>query len=120
MRLQIIDYDLTVCKVANMNEIAWTMDFYFASKTDEEFSLVCPTKDVPANTLEREDGWRAFRIQGPLDFGLVGILSKISTILADNNIGIFAVSTYNTDYILVKKENFHKALTVLEENGITL
>ena len=58
-----------------------------------------------------------FRIQGLLDFSLIGILSKLSTILAENEIAIFAVSTYNTDYILVKSENFEKAMSVLEEQG---
>jgi hypothetical protein len=63
--------------------------------------------------VAREDGWRGFRIEGVLDFSLIGILSLISTILADNQIGIFAVSTYNTDYILVKDENFDRAMDPL-------
>ncbi|MBO4702196.1 MAG: ACT domain-containing protein, partial [Lachnospiraceae bacterium] len=74
-------------------------------------------EDTPAGTIEREDGWNGFRIQGILDFSLIGILSKLSTILAENEIGIFVVSTYNTDYILVKSENFEKAMSVLEEQG---
>lgn len=69
------------------------------------------------NTVERDDGWKAFRIQGVLDFSLIGILSRISAILAENKIGIFAVSTYNTDYILVKKENYQRALKALETQG---
>ena len=97
-----------------------TAEFYFVGKTDEEISLVCKTEDTPAETIERDDGWKAFRIQGVLDFSLIGILSKLSGILADNNIGIFAVSTYNTDYILVKKENFDKALKVLTSEGYTV
>jgi hypothetical protein len=117
MKLQKLNLDLTVCKVSSEKEIDMNMDFYFVGKTDEELSLVCPTKDVPVNTLAREDGWRAFRIQGTLDFALVGILSEISRILADNKIGIFAVSTYNTDYILVKKDNWERALAVLEDKG---
>lgn len=64
-----------------------------------------------------DKGWKAFRIQGVLDFSLIGILSKISGILADNKIGIFAVSTYNTDYVLTKEENFEKAIEVLENKG---
>ena len=95
-------------------------DFWFAARTDEEISLVCKTSDVPSETLERDDGWKGFRIEGVLDFSLIGILSKISAILADNKIGIFAVSTYNTDYILVKEENFEKALSVLSENGYNI
>ena len=79
--------------------------------------MVCKTEDVPSKTVEREDGWRGFRIQGMLDFSLIGILSKLSGILAEHKIGIFAVSTYNTDYILVKEENFEKALYVLGSEG---
>lgn len=72
---------------------------------------------MPANVTDRDDGWKAFRIQGILDFSLIGILSEISKILAENRIGIFAVSTFNTDYILTKKENYEKALEVLAKAG---
>ncbi len=92
-------------------------EFCFIGKTDEELSLVCITENVPDNTIEREDGWKGFRIQGVLDFSLIGILSKISGILADNKIGIFAVSTYNTDYVLMKAENFERAMDVLAQEG---
>ena len=115
MKLKKIQYPLTVCKVSAAADIDLSGDFYFIGKTDEEISLVCITADTPENTLERDDGWRGFRIQGVLDFSLIGILSKISSILADNKIGIFAVSTYNTDYILVKEENYGRALTVLAD-----
>ena len=117
MELKKLDYDLTVCKVSNIADIDTSADFYFIAKTDEELSLVCRTEDVPESTLEREDGWKGFRIQGVLDFSLIGILSKLSGILADEGIGIFAVSTYNTDYILVKEENFDRALSVLSQAG---
>jgi hypothetical protein len=92
-------------------------DFCFTAKTDEEISLVCKTEDVPEKTLVRDDGWKGFRIEGVLDFSLIGILSKISAILAENKVGIFAVSTYNTDYIFVKEENFDKAINALKDNG---
>ena len=72
---------------------------------------------MPANALERDDGWMAFRIEGTLDFSLIGILAKISSLLAQNGVGIFAISTFNTDYILTKKENFAKALNALREAG---
>lgn len=68
---------------------------YMSRRTDEELSLVCTTDHAPVNTMERDDGWKAFKIQGVLDFTLKGILARISTILADNNIDIFAISTYN-------------------------
>ena len=117
MKLKTIPFDLTVCKLADGSLIDLNREFYFIGKTDEELSLVCRTEETPSNTTERDDGWRGFRIEGVLDFSLIGILSKLSSILAQNSIGIFAVSTYNTDYILVKKENFDKALSVLAEAG---
>ena len=117
MKLKMLPYNLTVCKVANMQDIILEEDFYFVGKTDEEISLVCKTEDTPANTTNRDDGWRGFRIEGTLDFSLIGILSKLSSILAENKIGIFAVSTYNTDYILVKDVNYDRAMRVLAEAG---
>ena len=120
MELKTSDHQLTVCKVTEISSIDLDTDFYFIGKTDEELSLVCKTEDTPQNTVEREDGWRGFRIQGVLDFSLVGILSKLSGILAEHQIGIFAVSTYNTDYILVKEENYERALTVLAAEGYTI
>ena len=117
MRLKKLPDTFTVCKVEKVTDIDMNSDIYFIGKTDEELSLVCRTEDVPENTVERDDGWRGFRIEGVLDFSLIGILSKLSTILAENQIGIFAVSTYNTDYILVKAENFDRALNVLAAAG---
>lgn len=117
MTLKRLAFDMTVCKVASISDIRLDVDFYFLGKTDEELSLVCDTRDTPANATERDDGWRGFRIEGVLDFSLIGILSKISGILAENGIGIFAVSTYNTDYILVKKENFERAISALGGSG---
>lgn len=120
MELKTFDYELTVCQVSDESMIDLGKDFFFIGKTDEELSLVCKTEDTPAETTARDDGWKCFRIQGVLDFSLIGILSKISGILADHKIGIFAVSTYNTDYILVKSENFSKAVEVLGKEGYTI
>lgn len=120
MELKRLSHNLTVCKVNSIKDICFDKELFFIGKTDEEISLVCKTEDTPAGTIEREDGWNGFRIQGILDFSLIGILSKLSTILAENEIGIFAVSTYNTDYILVKSENFEKAMSVLEEQGYSV
>ena len=120
VELKKIPYKLTVCKVADISAVDINADFYFIGKTDEELSLVCRTEDTPPITTERDDGWRGFRIQGVLDFSLIGILARLSHILAENKIGIFAVSTYNTDYILVKEENFELALNVLEAEGYSV
>ena len=120
MELKRFDHDFTICKIKDVSEFDFNSDMYFFGKTDEELSLVCLTDEVPQNVITRDDGWKAFRIQGVLDFSLVGILSVISSILAENKIGIFAVSTYNTDYILVKKENYEKALDALEAKGYAI
>lgn len=120
MEIKSIDHDFSVCKVKKIDPAYMEHEFCFIGKTDEELSLVCQTELAPADCVERDDGWRAFRIQGVLDFSLIGILAPIAQMLADNKIGIFAVSTYNTDYILVKKENFQKALGVLKENGYVI
>lgn len=120
MELKKLPYNLTICKVADIIDINLTAEFYFIGKTDEELSLVCRTEDTPSNTIERDDGWRGFRIQGVLDFSIIGILAKLSGILAENRIGIFAVSTYNTDYILVKAEALEQAISVLVAAGYTV
>lgn len=117
MEIKKIHQDFSVCQVKDYSLVNLDSEYNFIGKTDEEKSLVCMTSEVPVNTIQREDGWKAFRIQGVLEFSLVGILAKIATILADNEISIFAVSTYNTDYVLIKEENYQKALEVLRVAG---
>lgn len=117
MEIRKINMEFSICRIRNLSEAHWEDTFCFVSKTDQELSLVCSTQYAPAEALERQDGWRAFRIEGVLDFSLIGILSEITTLLAEEEIGIFAVSTFNTDYILTKSDNYNKALTVLENAG---
>ena len=116
LTLQILSQALTVCKVADLSGFALS-GLYFIGNTDSELSLVCQTDKTPVNTVAREDGWRAMRVVGTLDFSLTGILSGIATVLADAKIGIFAVSTYDTDYILVKQENLDRAFETLKLAG---
>ena len=120
MKLKKLPYTLTVCKLDSAESINLNEDFYFIGKTDEELSLVCRTESTPANTTAREDGWRALRVTGTLDFSLTGILSKLATVLADAGVGIFAVSTYDTDYILVKAENLDRTTAALNKAGYAL
>ena len=120
MEIKMLTQDFSVCKVRDYSQVDMQSPFFFLGRTDEENSLVCLTEAVPGNVVEREDGWKAFRIQGVLDFSLIGILAKISTILADNGIGIFAISTFQTDYILTKASNFEKAADALRGNGYTI
>ena len=117
MELEILDYELTVCKLNDVADAMMSGEFFFLGRTKDEISLVCPTEDVPATTISREDGWRAFRICGTLEFSLIGILSKLTTVLADSGIGVFAVSTYDTDYILVRDKDLEPAMKALKDEG---
>lgn len=117
MEIKKINHNFSVCQVEDYSLVNLNSEYSFIGKTDEEKSLVCITDEVPANVIQQDDGWKAFRIQGVLNFSLIGILAKIAAALADNGISIFAVSTYNTDYVLMKKENYQKALDVLKALG---
>ena len=117
MEIKKIDYDFSVCKVEDYSLVDLRAEYCFIGKTDEENSLVCITSDVPLNALQTDDGWRAFCIRGILDFSLVGILSDICRNLAKNKISIFAISTFNTDYVLIKEENYQRALDILYNAG---
>ena len=117
MKIRKIHQGFSVCQVEDYSLVNLDSEYSFIGKTDEEKSLVYITDEVPSNVIRRDDGWKAFCIQGVLDFSLIGILAKIATILADNNISIFAISTYNTDYVLIKNENYQKALKVLKSIG---
>ncbi|MDD3168512.1 MAG: ACT domain-containing protein [Eubacteriales bacterium] len=117
MELKVLDCRFSVCKIKDLRDVDFSDEYVFFSKTDEELSLVCRSESVPKNRTALEEGWRGFRVQGELDFSLIGILSKLSTLLADKGISIFAISTYNTDYILIKEEKLAEAMEILQING---
>ena len=114
MELKIIDKEFAICKVEDFSQINLNDEFIFIGKTDNELSVVCEMESIPNNCTHTDRGWIGFRIQGEVDFSLIGIISKL---LAENKIGIFTVSTYDTDYILVKKEKIEEAKEALRDNG---
>lgn len=120
MTLKILGETFTIFHLNSIAEIPTDSSYLFIGKTEEELSVVCPTISVPDSVSVRDDHWRAFQVQGPLGFSLTGILSKIATVLAENGIPIFAVSTYNTDYILVKSQNLEKSIQALRAAGYQL
>ena len=120
MQLQIIPGTFAVCKIPDLSQVNMHDDFFFLSRTDEELSLVCSVKSIPKNSTHAETDWSMFRVCGVLDFSLTGILASLSGTLADAKIGIFAVSTYNTDYILVKAEHLPRAMEALRTAGHTI
>ena len=113
MVIESLDGVFAICKVEDFSRLNLDAPFCFVGKTDCEHSLVCLSDDVPDNATAVDSGWRALRVQGPLDLSLTGILAGIADKLADAEIPLFAVSTFDTDYILVKEEDFKRALAIL-------
>lgn len=94
----------------------FSASIYFIAKTFDEVSIVLP-QNITIESDESEPNWQALEVVGPLDFSLTGILSNISTVLANEKISIFAISTFDTDYILVKKDTLTAAITALKSNN---
>lgn len=120
MELNVSEQLFTVCQIASTGMVDFNSPFVFVSKTDDEISLVCATPSVPVETLAREDGWRMLKITGVLDFSMVGVIAQIARILADERVSLFVVSTYNTDYILVKSDRLETAIRALEQHGYSI
>ena len=117
LSLSILKEKLAVCQLEANEQIPdWVKNgvFYSISITIDELSIVCLEKDVP-DSIKSEKDWRAIKVEGKLDFSQTGILASIALSLAESGISIFAVSTFNTDYILVKSYNLIKAIEVLEK-----
>ncbi len=93
--------------------------FWSVTRTEEELSIVLPEEYAPAGS-RAETGWRGLKVEGPLDFDTPGILASLALPLAKAGISIFALSTYDTDYILVKEKDLEKAKRALRANGHTL
>ena len=117
MKLEVLPMPMTVCKVASPADLDRNVPFTFAARTDGELSLVCPTASAPANTVAREDGWRVFRVAGSMAFSMVGVLARLTGRLAAAKVSVFAVSTFDTDYLLVKADRLDAALAALKTDG---
>ena len=118
MKVKALPYSLSVAKYESIP--GGVEGFFSLSVMEGEISLVAEKEKLPQGYLYREDGWRAFVVEGPLDFSLVGILADITSALAESGIPIFAISTYDTDYILVKEDRFEDAYRALKGKGYIL
>lgn len=103
-----------ICKLKNNIELKITDGLFFYAKTEDEISLVCDIINIPSDAICVEKSYKAFRVAGSLDFDLTGIISKISDVLANNGIPIFVVSTFDTDYVLVKEEYYMQSYELLK------
>ncbi len=104
MRLTLLSQSFAVCKLSRIPAHGECGKIFFLAKTENEISLVCEESRAPNDANQIKRGWRAFEVEGPLDFGLTGILAGIASALAKAGVSIFSVSTYDTDYVLVKEE----------------
>lgn len=121
MNLKVMDLQLFVGRLpqdARIPNWALQSEWFCLTRTDDELSIVCPIQAIPPSTsIVFEGPWRALKILGPLDFSLVGILAKLAAILAAAEISIFAISTYDTDYVLVKENRINTAVACLIKEG---
>ncbi len=119
LKLALLDEEYTVHRLKSEQDIpaqVFKSDFFSITKTDEELSIVCDAK-ISLPSEKSEAGWSCIKVLGPLDFALTGILAEISNVLAEAEISIFALSTYDTDYILVKSDALVLAKKALKEAG---
>ena len=110
---------LSICRLeknAPIPEWALTGEFFSITRTAEELSVVCPQNQVPPG-VQKQDGWKVLQVEGPLDFSLTGVLASLTGPLAKEGISVFAISTYETDYLLVKEEQLEGAIQALREEG---
>jgi len=117
--LSVLSETLTIHKLSAdflIPEEILKSNYYSVSKTENELSVVC-SELIEVQSVQNSKGWKCIKVKGPLDFNLTGILAGISDILAQANISIFAISTFNTDYILVRSQDLSSARTKLSQAG---
>ncbi len=119
MKFRVLSEKLAVSQLAAgspVPEWAVTAGFFVVTQTPEEMSIVCEEYRVPAD-VRAEKNWMALRLEGPFPFSLTGVLSSFLQPLAESGISIFAVSTFDTDYVLVKGEKLNLAIEALDAAG---
>ncbi len=119
LNLTILPETFSICRLEKNDPIpVWALGgaFFSVTRTAEELSVVCPEVLVPRE-VKREDGWNCLKVEGPLDFSVTGILASLTVPLAERKISVFSISTFDTDYLLIRQEDFEKAIDVLVSNG---
>jgi hypothetical protein len=119
LELLILDDRLAVCRLDQVSGVpSWATsgDFFSVTRTSEELSIVCQESIVPED-VKAVKGWRVLRLVGTFEFSMVGILASLTTPLADAGIGLFALSTFDTDYLLVKEDDLVRAVEALRSYG---
>lgn len=124
LKLTLLKEKYAVCRLNRNERIpAWAYkgDLFSITRTNDELSILCLQENIESEDLDEdilcEKEWRIFKVEGPLDFSLVGILANLSCIMKEAEVSIFALSTYDTDYIMVKDDKAEAALKALKEYG---
>ena len=117
MEVSVLPGTLAICRLHASERIpSWALElhegFVSITRTPDELSIVCPQDAVPPDTRVEED-WRALVLPGPIPFEMTGVLAALTVPLAEAGIPVFAISTYDTDYVLVREKNVERALHVL-------
>lgn len=125
LTLEILPYSLSVLQLSPSAPIPqWIFKdnpFFTISKTNDELSIVTPSSKIQnQQQFKIESGWACLKVVGVLDFSLTGILSSIAKPLADNQVSLFAISTYDTDYILIKEDRLEEATATLINHGFLI
>ena len=118
LTMRVLPVELAVCRLEADGPLpAWVFHaearFFSVMRTPEETSVVCPVEDVPPSVATADKGWRALKVDGPLPLTMTGVTAKLTTPLASAGIPVFALSTYDTDYLLIKSEHLEHAVSLL-------
>jgi hypothetical protein len=122
LTIALLDDSFVICRLSPDSDLpvqSTTTGFYSITRTDEELSIVCTKENAPGGA-KCDYGWRCFMVKGPLDFSLIGIMASISGSLANAGVSIFTISTFDTDYFLVKDEKLGIAIQALRDAGHTV
>jgi uncharacterized protein len=119
LTLSLMPGALAICRFATDSSIpAWALSGYLSSitRTADELSIVCPQAQVPVD-IPHEGDWRCLKVHGPLDFSMTGVMASLAAPLAEAGISMFAISTFDTDYLLVKQDKLDAAILSLTRAG---
>ncbi|HJQ24111.1 MAG TPA: ACT domain-containing protein [Blastocatellia bacterium] len=119
LTLNLLPDTLAICRLSPDAEVPdWALaaDFYSITRTADELSIVCHQRNVP-NDVQHEGDWRCLKVQGPLPFSMIGVMASLAVPLADAGISLFVISTFDTDYLLVKQDTLQAASAALRRAG---
>jgi hypothetical protein len=119
MRLSLLPATYAICRLPATAAVpAWALDgsFFTVTRTEDELSIVCEEPLVPASA-QAEPGWRCLKLHGPIPFAVTGVIASLTRPLAEAQVSVSAIATYDTDYLLVKADTLERAIAALSKAG---